>query len=115
EDERLLELGLHGLRIGHEVGGDVAPVKLHAFDDVHGGGGAFGFLDGDDAVLAHLLHGVGNQAADLGVVAGDGRDVGDVFLVIHLDGQALDLGHGLLHGPVHAALDQHRVGAGGHV
>jgi hypothetical protein len=29
EDERILELGLHPLRVGHEVGGEVAAVDLH--------------------------------------------------------------------------------------
>ncbi len=82
EDERVLEDGFHALAVGDEVRGDVALVELHALDDLDGGLGALGLLDGDDAVLADLVHGVGDVAADLGVVAGDGGDVLDVVLAV---------------------------------
>ena len=32
EDVRILEDGLHAVRVGHEVGADVAAVELHALD-----------------------------------------------------------------------------------
>ena len=34
QDVGLVEDGLHALRVGHEVGGDVAAVELHAVDEL---------------------------------------------------------------------------------
>ena len=77
----------HALGIGHEVGREVAAIELHAFDDVQRGLERLGFFDGDDAVLADLLHRVGDELADFGVVVGgDGADLGD-----HLAGDRLGL------------------------
>ena len=77
------------LRIGDEVGREVAAVELHAFDDFEVGLEALAFFDGDDAVLADLLHRVGEDVAD-GVIAvgGDGADLGDRLLVAALDRHA---------------------------
>jgi hypothetical protein len=60
----VLEDRLHPLRIRHEVGREVAAVELHALDRLEGGLEALGLLDRDDAVLADLLHGVGDEVAD---------------------------------------------------
>ena len=67
EDVGVLELGQHLLGIGDEVGGDVAAVELHAFDDFDFGLHRLGFLDGDHAFIADLLHRLGDHAADGGV------------------------------------------------
>ena len=92
EDVGVLEDGGHGVAVGGEVGGDVAAVELHALDEVDGGVHGLGLLDGDDAVLADLLHGVGDLLADLDVVVGgDGGDVGDLVLLLDLLGVLLDL------------------------
>src|SRR3712207_8328083 len=47
---------------------EVALVELHALGDVELGGEGVALLDGDDAVLADLLHGLADQVADLGVL-----------------------------------------------
>jgi hypothetical protein len=47
--------------VGDEVGRQVAAVELHAFDDFQFGFGGLGFLDGDHAFIADLLHGFGDQ------------------------------------------------------
>ncbi len=57
EDVRLLQLHHHARRIGDEVRRDVTAVELHAFDHFERRLQALGLLDGDDALLAHLLHG----------------------------------------------------------
>lgn len=57
---------LHLLSIGDEVGADVAAVELHTFDDFDGGVDTLGVLDGDDAVLGHFLHGLGDDVTDVG-------------------------------------------------
>jgi hypothetical protein len=54
------------LRIGHEVRREVAAVELHALDRVERRLEALGLLDGDHAVLADLVHRVGDELADLG-------------------------------------------------
>ena len=116
QDQRVLEHGLHALGVGHEVGREVAAVELHALHDVQHGVGGLGLFDRDDAVLAHLLHGLGDQVADgLVVVGGDGGDLGDLLLVLGRLRELLQLlDHGV-HGGVDAALEAHGVGARGDV
>ena len=62
----ILEDGLHVVRVGDEVGREVAAVELHALDDVELGLEALALLDRDDAVLTDLLHRVGDHLAELG-------------------------------------------------
>ena len=79
QDVGVFELGDHLLGVGDEVGREIAAVELHAFDDVELGLEALGFLDGDDAVLADLLHRLGDHLADRLVAVGrDGADLGDL-------------------------------------
>ena len=114
QDVGILEHALHPLRIGDEVGGQVTAIELHALDHVRGGLHGLGFFHGDDAVLADLLHGLGNALADGGVAIGrDGSDLGDRVTGNGL-AVLLDLGDDGLHGLLNAALQRHRVGAGSH-
>ncbi|GJE53498.1 hypothetical protein GOFOIKOB_6579 [Methylobacterium tardum] len=116
EDVGILELGDHLLRVRDEVRGEVAAVELHALDDVELGLGRLGLLDRDDALVAHLLHGVGDHLADLLVaVGGDRADLGDLVGGRDLLGSRGDVLHGGLRGEVDAALQVHRVDAGGDV
>src|SRR3712207_9276437 len=69
---------------------EVALVELHALGDVELGGEGVALLDGDDAVLADLLHGLADELADLGVLRGDGRDAGDGLLVGDRDGDLVE-------------------------
>ncbi len=114
QDVGVFQIGNHLVGVGDEVGREVAAVELHAFDDVEFGLGGLGFLDGDDALVADLLHGFGDHLADrLVAVGGDGADLGDLFrgldLLGVLDERRDDLGDGV----VDAALQVHRVHAGG--
>ena len=62
----------------------VALVELHAFDELHLGGEALALFDGDHAVLADLVHGLGDDLADfLVLVGGTGADLGDLLGVTH--------------------------------
>ena len=56
EDQRVVELDAHLLGVGDEIGGDVAAVELHAFDDFQLGLEALGLLHRDHALIADLLH-----------------------------------------------------------
>src|SRR6267154_601393 len=113
EDANVLEDAFHALGVGDEVGGEVAAVELHAFDDFEGGLHRLGFLDGDDAILADLLHGFGDDAADLLVIVGGNRaDLSD-HVALDVLVELLDLFDGDFDGSLDAALESGRAGAGG--
>ncbi len=116
EQVRVFEHGLHAFGIGDEVGGEVAAVELHALDQLEGGVHALGLIHGDDAFLAHLVHGVGDDLPHLGVaVGGDGADLLDLLLVLHALAHLLEVIHDGGGGLVDAALEVHGVHAGGQV
>ena len=99
-----------------EVGRQVAAVKLHAFDDVEFAVERLAVFDGDDAFLADLVHRVSDDLAD-GFVA-VGRDRADLCDFLGGGGGLgglLQLGDQGCHSLVDAALQIHRVHAGGHV
>ena len=111
QDSGVLEHGLHALGIGDEVGRDVALVELHALGELQAHLGDAGLLDGDDTVLADLVKGIGDEGADLGVLRGDGGDLGDLVAALHLTCRR---GERLAHGGdgcVDALLERHRIGA----
>ncbi|PKS09713.1 hypothetical protein jhhlp_004334 [Lomentospora prolificans] len=116
EDQGLLELDLLGLGIGNEVGGDEAAVETHTLSDLHLVLESLALLDGNDTLLADLLHGVGNELTDVLVAVGrDGGDLsnllagGDVTLVLL---EELD---DVVDGGLDTAAEVHRVAAGGNV
>jgi len=74
-----------------------------------------GFLDGDNPVLADLLHRVGDHVADLWVARRDGGDLGDLLAIGDLDRLLLDGLDDFVDGLLDANFQQHRVGAGGDV
>lgn len=76
QDQGLLEFGLLGLDVGDEVRGDVTTVEAHALSDLDLVFKGAAFLDGDDALLANLLHSSSDQVAD--VLVAVGRDSGDL-------------------------------------
>ena len=113
QDVGILELGDHLLRIGDEVRREIAAVELHALDDVELGLGGLGLLDRDDALVADLLHRLGDHVADrLVAVRSDGADLSDFLRRADLLGAAGDILHHRRHGDVDAALQIHRVHAG---
>src|SRR5437870_3247889 len=98
-------------RVSDEVGREVAAVELHAFHNFERGLHRLRFLDGDDAVLAHLLHGFGDDAADLlVVVGGNGADLRDHFALDVLV-EPLDFLDGNFDGLFYAALESRGAGA----
>jgi len=123
EDVGVLEDGFHPLGIGDEVGREIAAVELHAFDDVELSLEGLGLFNGDDAILADLLHRFGDDAADgLIVVGRDGADLRDVIALDRF-GELVELAllaiaflvelasHGG-DGFLDAALQRHGIGAG---
>src|ERR1700756_3799165 len=114
EDVGVLHLNAHLVGVGDEVGRDVAAIELHALDDVELGFQRLGFLDRDHALVADLLHGVSQELADLGIAVGrDGADLGDLLVRGDLLGVLLEVRNDVLDREVDAALQVHRVHAGG--
>ena len=115
QDVGFFQHRFHLVGIGDHVGGDVAAVELHPFDHFQLGGEPFGFLDGDDAVVAHLFHRFGDQFADFLIVRGDGRHLSDRVFALDRLGDFLDFIDGRVHRLFNSLAQHHRVGAGGHV
>src|SRR6201996_250258 len=114
QDVGVVHFNAHLVGVGDEVGRDVAAVELHALDDVEFGFERLGFLNRDDALVADLLHRVGEELADLGVaVGGDGADLGDLVVRGDLLGVLDEVGDDGFHCHVDTALQVHRVHAGG--
>ena len=89
-----------------KYGRQIAAVELHALDDFELGLGGLGFLDGDDAFIADLLHRFGEEAADLGIAIGrDGADLGDLVIV----GDVARVGLQFLHDIASTALSMPRL------
>ncbi len=111
----VLELGGHPLAVCGKVGRYVPAVELHPLDELQLRLQALRFLDRNDAVLAHAVHGIGDERADRLVrVRRKRRHLGDFLLAFDLGSVLLDLSHRELHRPVHPPLELHRVHAGGH-
>ena len=76
--------------------------------------GGLGLLDRDHALVADLLHRVGDHLADRLVAVGrDRADLGDLFGGLHLLGAAFDVFDDGRRRHIDAALEIHRVHAGG--
>ncbi len=115
QDVRVLKFHYHLIGIGDEVRREIAAIKLHAFDDVEFGFEAFGFFNRDHAFFADLIHGLGNDVADLALAVGRNRaDLGDLFVRLDLLGHLGEFGDDGFNSLVDAALQVHRVHAGGH-
>ena len=115
QDERVVEDRFHPLGVGDHVGGDIALVELHSFDEFERSLRALGLFDSDDAVLADLVHRVGDQLADGAVLRGVGGDLLNGVLRLNGSRSGLDVGDDGLDGLVDPALDGERVAAGGDV
>ena len=72
QDQGVVDLGFHAIRIGYEVRREIAAVKLHAFHDFKCGLKAFSLFNRDHSLFADLLHRFGDRVADFAVgVGGD--------------------------------------------
>src|SRR5256885_1814618 len=114
QDVGVVHFNAHLVGVGDEVGRDVAAVELHAFDDVEFGFERLGFFNRDDALVADLLHGIGQELADFRVaVGGDGADLRDFLVRGDLLGVLDEIGDHGFHRQIDTALQIHRVHAGG--
>ena len=82
----ILEDGFLTLGVGDEVRRDVALVEAHALGELELQAEGVGLLDGDDAFLADLVHGLGDELADGRVAGGDTGGGSDLLLGLDLLG-----------------------------
>ena len=115
ENEGVFEDCGHGVAVGHEIRRGVAAVELHAFDKIDRRVHGFGLFDRDDAVFSDLFHRIGDLVADIGVVVGGyGGYVRDFLFFLDFLGAFLDFFNRNRNGHIDAALETHRIHAGGH-
>ena len=115
QDVDILQNGFLTLGIGHEVARDVTLVETHTLGELELQAEGVGLLDGDDTLVADLVHGLGDQIADGLVTGGDAGGGSDLLFGLDLFG-ALEQGLGdLLDGLLDTALETERVGAGRNV
>src|SRR5713226_2050911 len=114
QDVGIVHFNAHLVGVGDEVGRDVAAVELHALDDVEFGLERLGFFNRDDALVADLLHGIGEELADFRVAVGrNGADLGDFLVRGDLLGVLDEVRNDGFDREVDTALQVHRVHAGG--
>ena len=114
QDIGVIHLDAHLVGVGDEVGRDVAAVELHAFDHFELGLQGLRLFDRDHALVADLLHRVGEELADFGIAVGGNRaDLRDLLVGGDLLRVLLQVLDHRLDREVDAALEIHRVHAGG--
>src|SRR5207247_51706 len=114
QDVRILEHADLLLGVVDEVRREIAAVELHALDEVELVLERFAVLDGDHAFLADLVHRIGDDLADVELgVRRDGADLRDLLGGGAGLGNLLQLLDHAEHGLVDAALQVHRIHAGG--
>src|SRR5690606_14964834 len=86
----ILEGRFHRVRVGDEVGADVATVELHTLDVLFLERHTLRLLHGDDAVLADFVHRAGNGLADALVLGGTGRNRGNLLHTVDGDSHIAD-------------------------
>ena len=115
QDVHILELADHLVGVGDEVRREVAAVELHSLHDIDLGVETLVLLDRDDALVAHLLHGIGDLLANCGfAIRGNRSDLRDLLRALHRPGSLLDVLHGPATSNVDAALEVHGVHPRGH-
>src|SRR5680860_98573 len=115
EDVGIVEDGLHPLRVGDEVGRDVTLVEAHTLGELKIEPEGVALFDGDYAFLADLVHGLGDDLADRGVAGRDRGRRSNLLLGLDVLGHAEQLLGDGFDSLLDAALQRHRVGAGGNV
>src|SRR5208283_2306665 len=110
QDVGILELGDEALGVRDEVGREIAAVELQALDDDRLGLEALCLLDRDYALIADLLHRLGDLRADEAVAIGrDRADLGDLVVGGDLLRVGLEVVNDRLDAQIDATLEVQRV------
>ena len=114
QDIGVIHVHAHLVGVGDEVGGDIAAIELHALDHFEFGLQGFCFFDRDHALVADFFHRVGEELADFRIAVGGNRaNLGDLFVRRDILRVLLQVRDYRFHREVDAALEVHRVHAGG--
>src|SRR3974390_2795596 len=90
----VLHFDPHLLGVGDEVRRDVAAIKLHTLDYFELGRERLRLLRGDNPLVANLLHGIGNKAANLFIAVSRNRaDLGNLLVRGHVFRMFLQIGN----------------------
>src|SRR6516162_1783603 len=104
----------HLVGVSDEVRRDVAAVELHAFDHLELALQGLRFFDGDDALVANLLHRIGEELANFCIaVRRDRPNLRDLLIGRDFLRILLQIRNHSLDSEVNAALEVHRVHTGG--
>src|SRR5690606_9899467 len=93
QDVRIFQDRFHFFRVRNHVRRNVPAVKLHPFDDFQFGVEAFGFFHGNDAVIAHFFHGLGDQFANRFVGSGNGSHLSNGLTALNRFRDAFNFFH----------------------
>ena len=111
----VLHLHRHLVAVGDEMRRDVTPVELDAVDDLDLGVQRRSLLHRDHAVAADLVHGIGDDVADLRITVGrDRADLRDLDVRGDLPSLLFEVGHDRFDRAIDTALQVHRVHARSH-
>lgn len=114
QDVWVFELGLLGLHVGGEVGGDVSSIESHSLDEFDLVLEGLSVLDGDGSVFSDLFHELGDELSDGSVsIGGDGGNVFDLLLGLDLDTSGLEVLDDFLDGEGDSSSEVHGVHSGG--
>ena len=108
----MIQNGFHLLAVSSHVWGQITSVELHTFYNVQSGSQRLGFLNGDDTVFAHLVHGFRNQSADFLVAGGYGSNLCDALLVVYFLCAVLQIIYSNFNGTVDTSLQNHWICTG---
>jgi hypothetical protein len=115
QDEGVFQGGHHLLGIGHEVGRQVASIKLHTLNNFKGCFHTFGFFNGDDPFFANLVHGLGDDVTDgFIIVRRNGADLGNVTLILGGLAQLLEFFDNDFNRGIYPPFNGHGIIAGRH-
>ena len=70
ENQWVIEYCFHLLWVSNEVWREITIAKLHTFNDIKRGIGGSRFLNGDDTILANLIHGVSDHLTNFRITIG---------------------------------------------
>src|SRR5205807_27883 len=108
----IIDRGFHLLRVGHEVGGDVALVDLHALYILGLEVDTPRLFHGDHTIFTYLVHHLGDQFTNDLIGCGDRRNLRDLFLVFDGNGDGANILNDSLGAFINALLELHGVGPG---
>ena len=115
QDVGVFQNGFLTLGVGHEVAGEEALIEAHTLGEFQVQAEGVGFLNGNHAFLADLLHSLSDQLTDLLIARRDGCGCRDLFLSLNLF-RGVEQGLGdLLNSLLDTALEAQRVSTGSHV